>query len=99
MTKHARCQKDMWDEIPDNVFTVVTVEIFDMLKSHSAVYCGDQNRSYHGTTIQFVQLDPTILYQRQTSSNRTVGELPANCRRSTSLGNSLHKLGKKDLNA
>ena len=62
VTQHAeaRCQKQIWDEIPKNVFTVASVDNFDMLQSYSAVYCGDQQRSYHGTTIQLVQPSPGI---------------------------------------
>ena len=62
----ARCQKSIWDELPNNVFTVTSVDNFDMLQSHSAVYCGDQQRSFHGTTVQLVQpsskirIPPTI---------------------------------------
>ena len=82
----------MWDEIPEDVFTIVTVDNFDMLKSYSAVYCGDQSRSYHGTTIQLVQPDSSIIYQRQTRSIQA--ELPVNRRRPSSSGNSPHKLGK-----
>ena len=97
VTKYAeaRRQKDVWDEIPKEAFTIATVDNFDILKSYSAVYCGAQNRSYHGTTIQFVQPDPSILYPRQTSRIHKVGELQSNCRRSSSQGNSPHKLRKE----
>ena len=45
-------ERDIWCELPDNVFTVATADNFDMLQSLAAVYCGDQHRSYHGTMIQ-----------------------------------------------
>lgn len=45
----------VWRDIPEYSFTVASVDNFDILKSNASVYCGDQYRSYHGTTIQLVQ--------------------------------------------
>ena len=62
VTMKAELQKKMhvWDSMDSHVFTLATVDNFDMLQSHSAVYCGDQGRSYHGTTIQIVQPNPML---------------------------------------
>ena len=56
-----QCQSTIWDDIPNNVFTISSVDHFDMLQSYTAVYCGDQQWSYHGTTLQLVQPNPNSL--------------------------------------
>lgn len=62
VTHHAMAQRqaNIWDEIPSNSFTIASVDNFDMLQSYSSVYYGDQQRSYHGTTLQLVQPNSAI---------------------------------------
>ena len=40
--------QSIWDELSHGCN-------FDMLRSYLAVCCGNQHRSYHGTTVQIVQ--------------------------------------------
>ena len=44
VTQHAENarQTAIWDHLPKDVFTVTSVDNFDMLQSYAAVYCGDQ---------------------------------------------------------
>ena len=48
---------------------VVTLDNLDSCKSNAAVYCGDQHRSWHGTTVQILQpKPPTNLNSESVSS-------------------------------
>ena len=53
VTHHAELQRhtNVWNEIPEHTFTIASTDNIDKLQSYSAVYCGDQQRSYHGTTV------------------------------------------------
>ena len=44
---------------PQNAFTLVSVDNLDYIHSYARVYCGKQQSSWHGTTIQIVQPRPT----------------------------------------
>ena len=63
VTYHAEATRKChtWNELLTDIFTVASVDNFDMLQSYSSVYCGDQQRSYHGTTVQLVQPNSKLL--------------------------------------
>ena len=69
ITEHAETKrhKSIWEEIPPNVFTVASVDNFDMFHSYAAVYSGNQQRSFHETTVQLVQPDPNRTFCNQNT--------------------------------
>jgi len=40
---------------PQDAFTLVSADNLDFVHGHARVYCGKQQRSWHGTTVQVVQ--------------------------------------------
>ena len=48
---------------PENSFSVVSVDNLDFIHSYARVYCGKQQNSWHGTTVQIVQPQPQNLLE------------------------------------
>ena len=46
---------------PENAFTIASTDDLDFVHSHARVYCGKQQSSWHGKTIQIVQPQPSKL--------------------------------------
>ena len=53
-------------DYPQDAFTVVSVDNLDFIHGHARVYCGKQQLSWHGTTVQIVQPQPTHLTDLST---------------------------------
>ena len=51
---------------PQDSFAVASVDNIDYVHSYARVYCGKQQSSWHGITIQIVQPQPTVLIDRET---------------------------------
>lgn len=50
-----RLQHGVTSNFQKDAFTVVSMDNIDFLQSSAIIYCGDQSRSWHGTTVQAVQ--------------------------------------------
>ena len=100
VTQVAQAQKSqgVWSELPRQTFTIASVDNVDFLQSNVAVYCGDQSRSYHGTTIQVVQPVPSICVPSATPDSLSPAQPVTNSLQKrpcgTSPSNSPHCLGK-----
>ena len=85
-------------------FTIVSIDNIDFLHSYARVFCGDQKRSWHGTTIQIVQPQPENLHdytESQTNQEHvtcTSMHSPAPLRdTNVSIPLSAHRRRKRDV--
>lgn len=44
---------------PDNAFIIASADSLDFIHSFARIYCGNQQSSWHGTTVQLVQPQPS----------------------------------------
>ena len=76
-----KCKEGTLSELNTDRFTIVFVHNIDFLQRHAYVYCGDQSRSWHGTTVQAVQPSLTDSHEAPDSSqlNVQLHDLPNAC--------------------
>ena len=56
----------------DNTFSVVSVDNIDYVHSFANLYCGKQDYSWHGTTVQVVQPQPKTLLDGSVTQTATL---------------------------
>ena len=73
---HVVSHSDRTHDIDLSDTVVATLDNLDFLQSNAAVYCGDQHRSWHGTTVQILQpKPPTQLPNENVSSTNMAPSL------------------------
>ena len=55
-----------------SILTMFSLDNIDFLKSYAQVYCGNQQLSWHGTTVQAVQTEPTYKETTQLPDSSTL---------------------------
>lgn len=61
-------EKKLWDSLRRAIFTLASVDNWDIAKPNASVYCGDQKRGFHGTTLQVVQPNPNLTLSDSTTN-------------------------------
>ena len=51
--------------------TIISADNLDSIHSFSRVYCGNQESSWHGTTVQAVQSQPTVTIRKDAPTTET----------------------------
>lgn len=88
-------ERSIWNALSKHTFTVISADNFDILQTHAAVYCGNQSRSYHATTIQVVQPSVNLKVNCLHDTTLPLSPIPINRRpHSDSPFSSPHHLGK-----
>ena len=64
----------------------MSADNLDYVHSFSQVYCGKQQSSWHGTTVQVVQPQPTLLHSSDSTTS-TIRTLAATCTESDTCMN------------
>ena len=78
-----RTEKIMKDGLlkgyPDNAFTIASADNLDFIHSYARIYCGNQNSSWHGTTVQLVQPQPSTLVDTHAPNERQHLNIQSTC--------------------
>ena len=64
--------KGILQGLDPSILTMFSLDNIDFLKSYAQVYCGNQQLSWHGTTVQAVQTKPTYKETTQLPDSSTL---------------------------